>query len=241
MRAKTGFLLLIAATLLTLSCQRQQPTLPKEPWTDLPRDRWPTILLTSHIQLGSMDFRDKACAFLVDTGTDTLAAACKHLFLAFKNPDFQSIHFAGKLRNWSMYPRNNPEKSVVVDLLLNEDQEEEIIKQYVINRDWLIFSLKRSSPDILPLKPRYEKPSKGERLYLIGWAKEGEQRVYEGIIYQAYDYKFLVDMQDQDVSRFSGAPVIDTNGYLVGIHSGKIGDMSWVNSTKYLQEVLENR
>ena len=48
-------------------------------------------------------------------------------------------------------------------------------------------------------------------------------------------------MGDQDVSRFSGAPVIDTNGYLVGIHSGKIGDMSWVNSTKYLQEVLENR
>ena len=240
MRTRACTVLSIVAALQFLSCgKRPDPALPAESW--ISRDPWPTIVLTSHIRFGPMEFHDKAGAFLIDTGTDTLAAAPKHLFLLFKNSDIQAIHFAGLPHSWTMYPRSNRADSSITRRLLNEDPQEKIIKQYVINRDWLVFSLAKNSPGIQPLKPRFGELEKDQQVHLIGWDASGGQPVFTGTIYETYKYKYLVDFGEQDVAPFSGAPVIDTSGYLVGMHTGKIGEVSWVNSTRYLKEILKGR
>jgi len=232
---------LIPAALVLLSCEQERPALPREPWMDLPQDQWPPIVLSNHIQLGGMNFQDKACAFLVHAGADTFAVTCKHLFLAFQSPDIQSIHFGGRLKTWAMYPKGSREDTILVDELLNADPDEKIIKQYVINRDWLIFSMAKKSFLIQPLRPRFGELEEDEKLYLIGWTEDDAQRAYEGKLYKAFDYKYLVDVDGRDLAGLSGAPVIDANGYLVGINSGGLGEFLWVNSTRYLKEVLENR
>jgi len=233
--------MLLSAALLSACGEKQPPEPAGEPWAGLPPDQWPTILLTSHIRLGAMEFRDKANAFLIDVAGDTLAATCKHLFLAFENPDIQSIHFSGKLDSWTLYPRGSRADSFAVARLLNADAGEKIVKQYVINRDWLVFSLREKSPRVHPLKPRFGRLEKGTRVYLVGWTEDDGQQVIAGSLYESYDYKYLADFGGRDVGPFSGAPVLDADGRLVGIQSGAIGEMSWVNSTKYLKEVLERR
>jgi hypothetical protein len=239
MRAKFWpFLLLL--TPLVLSCKDPAPPLPRQPWIDQPPDQQPTILLTNQIRLGAMEFDAKANAFLVDTGSDTLAATCKHLFLVFENPDIQAIDFADLLKSWTFHPRPAPDSSVRAARLLNADPNEEINKRYIINRDWLLFSLVAPSPHLFPLKPRFGKLAKNKKVYLLGRGEDGLQQLIEGAIDETYDYTFTVNFGERDVGPFSGSPVIDTDGYLVGIHTGVLGNYSWVNSTRYLQEVLEN-
>ena len=235
-------ILLLLTGWVSFACEQPPPALPPQPWIDRPVDQWPTIALTSHIRLGPMDFRDRGGAFLIDTGTDTLAAAPKHLFLVFKNSDIQAIHFAGLPHSWTMSPQGDPSDSVVTRRLLNEDLQEKIIKQYLVNRDWLVFSVAAKVPsDIQPLKPRFGQLEKGQQVYLIGWTENGGQPVFTGTIYESYEYKYLIDFGEQDVAPFGGAPVVDNGGYLIGIHTGKIGEVSWVNSTRYLKEILESR
>lgn len=239
-RAKFWFLLPLLIPLF-LSCEDPPPPLPRQPWIDLPPDQQPTILLTNRIRLGALEFDDKASAFLIDTGSDTLAATCKHLFLVFENPDIQAIDFADLLKSWTFYPRPSPDDSVRAAELLNADPDEKIIKRYIINRDWLIFSLAAPSPHLFPLEPRFGKLAKNEKVYLIGRGEDDLQQLIEGAIDETYDYTFTVDFGKRNVSPFSGSPVIDADGYLIGIHTGVISHYSWVNSTRYLQEVLESR
>jgi len=239
MRVKFGFLLLLLTPLL-LSCKDPAPPLPRQPWIDLPSAQQPAILLTNQIRLGAMEFDDKANAFLIDTGSDTLAATCKHLFLAFKNPDIQAIHFAGLLKSWAFNPQADPGHSVRAAALLNADPNEEINKRYIINRDWLLFSLTATTPHLFPLKPRFDKLAKNEKVYLIGRGEGDRQQLIAGVLDETYDYTFTVDFGERDVGPFSGSPIVDAGGYLIGIHTGVLGNYSWVNSTRYLQEILKN-
>jgi len=231
-----SFLLLL--TPLFLSCEEPPPPLPRQPWIDRPPARQPTILLTNRIRLGALEFDDKANAFLIDIGSATLAATCKHLFLAFENPDIQAIDFAGLLKSWTFYPRSSSDDSVRAAALLNADPDEKIIKRYIINRDWLQFSLAATSPHLFPLKPRFGKLAEKEKIYLIGRGEDLLQQLIEGVLDETYDYTFTVDFGERDVTPFSGSPVIDADGYLIGIHTGVLGNYSWVNSTRYLREFL---
>ncbi len=66
--------------LVLLMCPLFIVAQPQEEWVDLPVSKWPTIALTKHVQYQNGDtYIDPAFAyagtgFLIDTGTDTLAA-----------------------------------------------------------------------------------------------------------------------------------------------------------------------
>jgi len=55
------------------------------------------------------------CGFLLDTGTDTLAVTAKHVLTYFKSGAMSSVSFRGTLKEWKMYPKDNPADVVIVD------------------------------------------------------------------------------------------------------------------------------
>lgn len=223
---------------LCCGCGQPEPQLPATSWASAPCSQWPQIVLTNRIRLEAQAYDGKGGAFLVNTGHDTLAAAAKHLLLALRSEELQTVDFTGLRWHWSVYPRTTPTDSVSVARLVNARPDEALIKSYVVNRDWLLFALADSPPNVEPLRPRYREVAAGEAVWLVGWDSTGHQRVHKGLVQKPYPYKFLADFAGADVAAMSGAPVLDARGLLVGLHSGPIGSLSWINSTKYLNEIL---
>jgi hypothetical protein len=77
---------------------------------------------------------------------------------------------------------------------------------------------------IIPLTPRFSKPIKEERFELIGCQysdTECHQQNYFATMHSYVDGKiFLKSAVKFDISGFSGAPVIDSDGYIIGLLSG---------------------
>ena len=83
----TGSKFFAAFFILPLFTVAQQ----KESWVDLPKEQWPVIALTNHVQYKNGDrylapsFTYAGTGFLIDTGKDTLAATAKHVLWIAKN------------------------------------------------------------------------------------------------------------------------------------------------------------
>ena len=228
----------VAAMLLGCACARDLPPQIPEPWASEPVASWPQIVLTNDIRVGVQHHRSKGGAFLVTAAGDTLAAAAKHLLLALKSEQLQTVSFGSLVWHWTVYPRATPSDSVALSRLVNADPQEQLIKAYVVNRDWLVFELAGTAPAVQALQLAASPLAPGQLVYLVGWSADGSQQVHRGIVDDAFDYKVLIDFGDADVGHLSGAPVLDAGGHLAGIYSGRIGAVSWINSTRYLREVL---
>ncbi len=215
-----------------------------ETWAELPQQQWPAIALTSDFVIDGKQYVAKGSGFLIDTGKDTLAVTCKHWFLFFQGAHgLRNIDFDGKLESWEMYPKNQPEKRIVLGEPINTDPNEKVLSNEIMNYDWLLFKIKEKNPDIYPLKIRFGKVDKGEDLYSIGWTNDQDpilQPVRHWIMYKTFGFRHLIDIQgSKELAGLSGAPVIDGNGYVIGINGGGSGEKAWICTTEYLKTVLE--
>ena len=83
----------------------------KEPWIDLPPNQWPTIGLINEVQYKNGDryidpsFRYAGTGFLINTGTDTLAATAKHILWVAKNKLSSGVSINAQLQQWTMRPK----------------------------------------------------------------------------------------------------------------------------------------
>ena len=199
--------------------------------------------------INEIDYVDKhhpiaGCAFLLDTGRDTLAVTAKHVLVYFKSEKMNSVCFNNTLKSWEMYPKNNPGDRVNVDRLINENPDEPI-DRIPPDRDWLLFEIKEKSPNIEPLKFRTEPLVAGEKVYIIGWRytdKNCPQVIYEGAFVKSDDGSILIstkELADNTMPGLSGAPVVDSKGYLIGLMSQKAGKMERPSSIDYPKKVLK--
>lgn len=90
--------------------------------------------------------------------------------------------------------------------------------------DWLLLAIKPSDRPLpaTPLKVRPDCISVGERVYLIGcpYSEEAcKQNVYPGTVVERGNVAFFrYELETPvDIRGFSGAPIVDTNGHLVGV------------------------
>lgn len=229
----------------------------KEPWVDLPKDKWPVIALTNHIQYKNGDryvapsFTYAGTGFLINTGNDTLAATAKHVLWIAKNKKSKFVQVNNELATWTMMPKGDSVHVAVIDRLINEDSTEilEGNANSILERDAIFLSVKHASPNIYALKPRYTEVKPGEKLYIFSCSyNDPTCKIFEGKVYKKLGMEILIDRNMQEMQGgSSGSAVIDANGFLVGIISssasyGKEGKgVSVAISTEYLRDVLQKK
>jgi len=244
MRSMTIFSLFLIA--FSVGCLKR-PELKKEPWVVQPIQQWPLFALTNEIGFDDTTFTGLANSFLINTGRDTIGASCKHLFMVFRNHlPLKTIHLGEQFSYWKLYPKNNPGKSVQIKGLINESKKEPIGAFNTLkNRDWIIFDIEDTIDHLYPLKVRYSPLSKGEIIYGIGWGElqKGKKHPVKTKFqcFQSrgnYYYARLLSKNITPNGR-SGSPVIDKNGYLVGITSGAEGKLAVIGSVQYLKGLFD--
>lgn len=226
-----------------VSCSESNQPQETGRWIDRPHSQWPQITMINHIEYSDTTFPIAGCAFLLDTGDDTLAVTAKHILTFFKSIAMNSVSFKGTLMSWKMYPKNNPDDVVIVDGLINENPDEPI-DTVPPSRDWLLFTVKESSPNIQPLQFRTKPFRKGEPVYIVGWRytdRDCLQVIYEGNFVESREGSLLIStkkLADNTMPGLSGSPVIDSDGRLIGLMSRKAGVNEEPSSIAYPQEVL---
>jgi hypothetical protein len=228
----------------------------REPWVSKPVGEWPQIAMTNNIQYKNGDryihpsFTYAGTGCLINSGTDTFAITAKHILLIARNRNANAVTINKDLLLWSMKPKGNFTDSVIIDKLINDDTAEVIegSKSSIFERDMLVLSVKNASRNIYPLKPRYSVPRTGERVYLIGCAySDASCTVNEGTIIGKYGFDIIINFNNPIKPGASGAPVIDANGYLIGVFSSLTTDnqvnkdVAVVISTEYLKDVLSKK
>jgi len=214
-------------------------------WIDKPQNEWPQITMINHIEYIYKTHPVAGCSFLLDTGKDTLAATAKHILTYFKSEQMSSVSFNNTLKTWKMYPRNNPADSIIVNKLINENPDETIDRTIPPKVDWLLFSIKKKSKNIQPLKFRTKPLQVGEKVHIVGWRysdKDCPQVIYDGNYVKSLDGSVIIStktLADNKIPGLSGSPVIDSNGSLIGLMSQKYGKMERLASIEYPKNILE--
>ncbi len=204
--------------------------------------------------INSIEYVDKkfpiaSCSFLLDTGRETLAVTAKHVLTYFKSDTMNSVSLCNRLINWKMYPKNNLSDSVVIKEILNENPDEPINRLIPSEIDWLLFTIKKKSKNILPLKFRTDSLRTGEKVYIIGWRysyKDCPYVIYEGNYVKSMVGSVIIStkkLADNKMPGLSGSPVIDSKGCLIGIMSQKYGKLERLGSMDYPKRIigLKNR
>lgn len=205
--------------LLCVGCGTGAPNLPPEQWVSKPKARWPQIVLTNYAEFHGHTPLDGASSFLIRTDDDRLlAATAAHLIgeAGGVEPEIPVSLLSSRIRSWKMFPRTMPDDYVEITSLGAQGLHD-------VSLDWLILSIKPSTRlPAYPLKLRKQPVRVGETVYLIGCPyvqADCKQSVYAGTVTRRelgdlfrYDLNPPVDLHG-----FSGAPIIDRRGYLVGV------------------------
>lgn len=238
-----NYLLLFFLFIFLSSCSNTEVPVSKEPWMEKPVSEWPELVMTNSVEFSDTTYNNIGNAFLIDTGSDTLAVTCKHIFMLFRAETNNKIDLNDNFRSWKIYPKGKVEKSLLLENLINKNKDEETGEFNTLkSRDWIIFRLKKKS-EFTPLKIRTSPLREGEIVYSLGWSFK-QQTKYPSLVkmqvYKNFGVYFYVNTLTQNVDHAgrSGSPVIDKNGYLIGIVSGAEGKLGVVGGITYLNQQL---
>jgi hypothetical protein len=240
-----NYFFLFLYLLILLACQNQEKIVEKEPWIEKPVSKWPNIALTNTIQFKDTVYKDIANSFLVNTGYDTIAVSCKHLFMLFRNNGLNTIDLGKDILTWQAYPKGQNNINVQIGKLINSNKSEEIGEFNTLkDRDWIIFKINRKHDSIYPLKIRINPINKGEIIYAVSWGIKQASKTPSLIKMQMYqnlgNYYYVQTLtKNINPEGRSGSPVIDKNGYLVGIISGAEGKFGVIGSVTYLKKLFD--
>lgn len=238
-------ILFVVLALFSATCSSQK----KESWIDKPKAAWPTIALTNHFRFlngepydNNFPFRYANTSFLIDMGKDTLAATARHMLWIARPEPVNTGQISRLMQQLTMVAKSNGRDSAVIGQLLNGSS-------FITERDWLVFSVRQSTPGIHPLKPRFTPVKAGEKVYILSSAHDGRPAsIEEWAVVNHEGMNIRVQRTAKEhPGDASGSPLIDANGYLIGIMSSNTTFdttgvvVSVAISTEYLQEVLKNK
>lgn len=232
--------------LCLLACDAEITREP-EPWAGLPASDWPDVVLTNDVQFADTVFDGLANAFLVDLGSDTVGVTAKHIFLLFaEQRGLTSIDLGPDFVQWDLRSVKPGAESMEAVTLINQDPQEPIGDFNTLKvRDWLVFDVAATASGVQPLRPSSASAEKGDTVYAVGRSLANRYSPDPTIvplrIYQALGPYYYVQSLDPsaDPVGTSGSPVIDGDGYLIGLVSGAAGRLGVVASLEYLMQVLD--
>lgn len=189
-------------------------------WAKQSPQDWPQIVLTNDATFNGHSGLQAASAFLVERRDGTvLVATARHLIGAAGGvePPVPVSKLDGVLRSWKVHPRTELTKAVEAGKVAVGGLDQE-------DADWLLLTLK-DAPKTLPATPLKLRPTPvevGETVFLIGcpYAEAGcKQNVYRGkVTKREFGDRFTYTLAPPvDLRGFSGAPVVDAQGFAVGV------------------------
>ena len=192
-----------------------------EAWASKPKREWPQLVLTNDAKFNGHSDLNGASSFLLRTENGAVfAATARHLIgdAGGVEPEIPVNELNEKIKTWKMYPRTLPDDFVNVTSVGAKGLDNAYL-------DWLVLRIepKEKLPS-LPLKLRKERARIGETLFLVGCPyseRNCKQNVYEcKVTNRDADY-FRYDVSPPvNIRGFSGAPIVDSSGHLVGVMAG---------------------
>ncbi len=215
-------------------------------WMKRPSGEWPEIAVVNQIDYDNKHHPVAGCGFLLQVGDDVLAATAKHVLTYFKSAQMDSVDFEGTLKSWKMFPKDCPSDVVVVGELINRTPNESL-QGIPCGKDWLLFTVRKRSENIQPLRIRTSPLVKGEPVYVIGrryTEKECPQIVFDGMFVRSEEDSVCITVEkliDNTIPGLSGSPVIDGKGYLIGLMSRGKGEIQRLSPVEYPRKLLKAR
>jgi hypothetical protein len=196
------------------------PPVSSEPWVSQPPTTWPQFVLTNYAKFKNHSALQGASSFLIRTKDGKiLAATAKHLIgsAGGVKPPLSIEDFNSSILMWKMFPRTMSKDNLDIEALGIDGLDNPRF-------DWLILKIKGSTDNLpaQPLKIRQTPIAVGEKVYLIGCPysePKAKQNVYSGkVTARELSDHFRYDIDPPvDITGFSGAPIIDDKGYVVGV------------------------
>jgi S1-C subfamily serine protease len=197
---------------------------PVKNWMAEPFAGSPQVLLTNGAAFADGQHLDGASAFLVQVGQRQYALTANHLLGADGGiePTKKRAQVNGELVAWKLFARRGAPDTVQLDKLLNAVDND--------SSDALVFSLRGGKGSYHALTPRYKAPEIGEEVYLIGcpYAEaDCTQNRYPVRVEDVSATEYLVEQgESPTLSGFSGCPVVDQQGRVIGLLSFTLAEPS---------------
>ena len=189
-----------------------------EPWATLPHEQWPQLVLTNAAKFKGHSPLNGASGFLIRSEPGKiLAATARHLLgeNGGVEPEVTLADLDASFDSWVMYPRTLPNHAI--NLLGSAS-----LTNGPKNNDWVLLRVDGESAHVTPLRIRRDPVKVGERVHLVGVSYSEPnvvQKVYSGVVTaRSSGDRFRYDISPHVAIRgFSGAPVLDDSGLLVGV------------------------
>lgn len=170
--------------------------------------------------------------FLIQHNHQLYAVTVKHALLEAQTPEMKTVSIKDHINSWQVHPNKQPEQTIVLGELINEDLAE-AIDMKVLSKDWLVFQVKENNSPLIPLTLRNTPVEKGETLTAYGCSYANKetcvQDEYKGTFVSADHNNLRINMPELDLSKLrglSGSPVLDNNNQVVGIVSNVLKSTS---------------
>jgi hypothetical protein len=212
---------ILAILMILFSCNSQK----KEGENSI--EKWKThnyidsvqILLTNKYLLKE-SFGYGASSFLIKAKEDTLLCTAKHLLgdAMGIRPEIKTDSFNMNFKYWKAYPRQN-------NLSNDTIKGTRLINETVNDIDIIIQDcILGANNNIVVLNPRFTKAKFGEKFEIIGCEYSDfdcYQRQFNATMNYYEGGQIVMKSENNfDAVGFSGAPVIDSNGRVIGVLSG---------------------
>ena len=207
---------------LLLGCNIQ----PQDPGNLKTKQHWKTGSYTDSVQIlltNEYAFEDTygygASSFLIVGKKDALLCTAKHLLGEAMgiSPKVKTKDYTSTFKFWKSFARNNR-------LIQDTVRASGIVNESFSTVDILLQRCKTIPTNIQPLRPRFSRIRPGEELEIIGCEYRDSscnQKRYEAVMDEYNKNTLIVRARESFKPRgFSGAPVIDKNGYAVGVVIG---------------------
>jgi hypothetical protein len=196
--------------------------------------QWPQVLLTNQARFKGDQTIEGASGFLVRLPNGAVVAAtARHLL----GKEARLEQLDATILSWVMYPRTMPSKRIALHKLAIKPQGLGDLDSLLLT----VTSMRTWPVEVLPARPT--PVQEGETVYLLAvpYDQSGSQKVYQGVVQarsEARQFPYQFDGVP-DGRGFSGAPIIDARGNIVGIHLGRYDHAAPGKTIGYAQDICE--